>query len=63
MEEQRRGFFGAIKSFGSKCARVLRVARKPTGSEIKQISKVSALGLLIIGLIGFVISLIFIFLK
>ena len=63
MEEQRRGFFGSIRDFGGKCARVLRVARKPTGNEVKQISKVSALGLLIIGLIGFLISLVFIFMK
>lgn len=63
MEEQRKNLFGGIMNFGRKCARVLRVARKPTSTEIKQVSKVSAFGLLIIGLIGFIVSLIFLFFK
>ena len=32
--------------------------RKPTGDEYKVISKVSILGLLVIGLLGFAISLV-----
>lgn len=47
------------KQFIDKCSRVLKVARKPTKQEIKQVSKISALGLLVIGFIGFAISLIF----
>jgi protein transport protein SEC61 subunit gamma-like protein len=50
------------KQFIDKCARVLKVARKPTNQELKQVSKISALGLLAIGFIGFAISLIFTFL-
>lgn len=61
--EEKKNPFRAIKEFWNKCVRVLRVARKPTGDEVKQISKISALGLLIIGLIGFVIALLFVFLK
>ena len=63
MEEHRRNPFGNVRAFGKKCARVFRVARKPTSNEVKQVSKVSAFGLLIIGLIGFIISMIFLFFK
>ncbi|MFH1510121.1 MAG: protein translocase SEC61 complex subunit gamma [Candidatus Woesearchaeota archaeon] len=40
------------------CLRVLKVTKKPTGFEFKTIVKVSGLGILIIGFIGFVITLI-----
>jgi protein translocase SEC61 complex gamma subunit len=39
-----------------KYLRVWRLLRKPTWSEFKTVSKVSAIGILIIGAIGFVIS-------
>ncbi|MBC8435215.1 protein translocase SEC61 complex subunit gamma [archaeon] len=41
-----------------KYKRVWRLLKKPTMSEFKMISKVSAIGLLIIGALGFVISVI-----
>ena len=47
------------KQFIDQCVRVFKVARKPTNQELKQVSKISALGLLIIGFLGFAISLIF----
>ena len=40
-----------------KYLRVWRLLKKPTMSEFKTISKVSAIGVLIIGAIGFAISL------
>jgi len=46
------------KSFLVKCGRVWRVMKKPSPDEFKTISKVSLLGLLIIGFLGFAISLI-----
>jgi protein translocase SEC61 complex gamma subunit len=46
------------RSFLVKCGRVWRVMRKPSSEEFKMISKVSILGLLIIGFMGFAISLI-----
>jgi len=46
-----------IKEFTAKCVRVWHVLRKPTSKEFKTISKVAALGLLGIGLLGFVISI------
>ncbi|MEK6825517.1 MAG: protein translocase SEC61 complex subunit gamma [Nanoarchaeota archaeon] len=45
-----------IKSFFVQCTRVWQLLRKPSMDELKSISKISALGLLAIGLIGFLIS-------
>ncbi|MBI2124279.1 protein translocase SEC61 complex subunit gamma [Candidatus Pacearchaeota archaeon] len=45
-----------IKEFSAKSMRVWHVLRKPTTKEFKEISKISALGILLLGLIGFIIS-------
>lgn len=42
-----------------KCNRVWSVMRKPTKEEFKVIAQASGLGLLIIGLLGFLIALVF----
>lgn len=47
-----------FKGFISECARVLRVTKKPTMVEFKTIVKVSGLGIMVIGLIGFVLTMI-----
>jgi len=47
-----------LKSFLLQCTRVWHVLRKPDSSEYKMVAKVSALGILAIGGIGFVISII-----
>ena len=59
MEQERKNIFKITGSFYRKCVRVFKVARKPNSMEIKQVSKVSALGILAIGVIGFIIGLIF----
>ena len=46
-----------IKSFIQESIRVLRVTKKPDAIEFKTIVKVSGLGILIIGLIGFVVQM------
>jgi len=46
-----------LKKFIKECRRVLRVTRKPNKEEFKTIVKVSGLGMIIIGLIGFLISM------
>jgi protein translocase SEC61 complex gamma subunit len=46
-----------ISSKAQQYLRVWRLLKKPTYEEFKTISKVSAIGLLIIGAIGFVISI------
>jgi|TARA_Y100000310_G_scaffold341861_1_gene442553 protein transport protein SEC61 subunit gamma-like protein len=50
-------YWARFKSFLGECARVLRVTRKPSKIEFKTIVKVSGLGMIIIGLIGFVITM------
>jgi len=47
---------GALKTFLAKCIRVWRVLKKPSSMEFKTIAKVSALGILAIGLIGFIVA-------
>jgi|SRR3989344_1431190 len=44
-----------LKEFYIECIRVLKVTKKPTMFEFKTIVKVSALGMAIIGMLGFLI--------
>jgi len=46
-----------LKSFIGECLRVLRVTKKPDAIEFKTIVKVSGLGILIIGAIGFIVQM------
>jgi protein transport protein SEC61 subunit gamma-like protein len=46
-----------LKSFFFKSKRVWHVLKKPTKEEFSMIAKVSALGILVIGLVGFMISI------
>jgi len=45
-----------LKDFVRECKRVLKVTKKPTKDEFKNIVKVSGIGILLIGLIGFLIQ-------
>jgi protein transport protein SEC61 subunit gamma-like protein len=47
-----------IKDFLLKCSRVWAVMRKPTKEEIKTIAIASGLGILLIGALGFIVSVI-----
>tara|TARA_Y100000310_G_scaffold342056_1_gene443543 strand:+ start:534 stop:704 length:171 start_codon:yes stop_codon:yes gene_type:complete len=47
-----------IKSFFSQSVRVWKLLKKPSKTEFTTIAKVSALGLGVIGLLGFIISII-----
>ena len=47
-----------FKNYITECRRVLRVTKKPTNEEFKAIVKVSGLGILVIGAIGFLVQLI-----
>jgi protein transport protein SEC61 subunit gamma and related proteins len=55
--------FETIKSFFGQCVRVWHLLRKPSSTEFKTIAKVSALGLGLIGLIGFIVSVFVSFFK
>ncbi len=50
--------FYKLKMFIMECKRVLRVTKRPDSFEFKTIVKVSGLGMGIIGLIGFLVSMI-----
>ena len=50
--------FTKTKSFLIKCRRVWHILKKPTKKEFEQITKVSAIGIAILGLLGFLISMI-----
>lgn len=52
-----------LKSFTSQCVRVWHLLKKPDKSEFITVAKVSALGLGLIGVIGFAISIIMGFFK
>lgn len=52
------GLLTNAKSFSLKCTRVWQVLKKPDMQEYKTIAKISAIGILVIGLIGFLISII-----
>ncbi|MEK6918993.1 MAG: protein translocase SEC61 complex subunit gamma [Nanoarchaeota archaeon] len=47
-----------LKSFFVQCARVWSLLRKPSMNEFKSIAKISGLGILALGLLGFLISII-----
>ena len=47
-----------LNSFIKECIRVLKVTKKPGSNEFKIIVKVSGIGILLIGLIGFLIQMI-----
>jgi protein transport protein SEC61 subunit gamma-like protein len=53
-----------LKTFIGQCKRVWLVLKKPTRKEFEMVAKVSAIGILIIGFFGFLISIIMkIFIK
>ncbi|MBT4135814.1 protein translocase SEC61 complex subunit gamma [archaeon] len=51
-----------LKSFTKQCLRVWKLLKKPSKTEFTTIAKVSAIGLALIGVIGFAISLLMEFL-
>ena len=46
-----------LKDFTLESKRVLKVTKNPTGTEFKTTVKVTGLGILVIGLIGFIIQM------
>ena len=56
MDENSKLF--KLKMFFNECKRVLKVTKRPDSFEFKTIVKVSGLGMGIIGLIGFIVSMI-----
>ena len=55
--------FSRLKSFLLESRRVFRVTKKPSMEEYKSIVKVSAIGIAVIGIIGFIIQLLWQLIK
>ena len=55
--EHKPSLWFKFKRFVIECRRVLKVTKKPTKIEFKTIVKVTGIGVLIIGLIGFIIQM------
>lgn len=53
--EIKPGKWEKVKRFIVECKRVLRVTKKPDAMEFKTIVKISGIGIVIIGIIGFLI--------
>lgn len=49
----------SVSEFFRKYIRVLKLARRPTKEEFWKISAVAAIGIALIGLIGFIIAIVF----
>jgi len=47
-----------IRTFTIECVRVLKLTKKPTSAEFKGIVKISGLGMMLIGSIGFLIMMV-----
>jgi len=52
-----------IKELLKRCNRIVHISRKPTSAEYAKVAKVTALGMFIFGLTGFIISIIFGFIR
>ncbi len=48
----------SLKGFWEECKRVLKVTKKPDREELIMVVKVTGLGMLLIGSVGFIITLI-----
>ena len=63
MEQEKQSFGSKVKSFMRQNRRVLKITKKPSNDEFKITLKVSGLGILLIGFIGFVVYLVGVLFK
>ena len=56
--QEKKSLGNKLKSFFVECKRVFTVTKKPTKEELKIIVKVSGIGMVIIGAIGFLVHII-----
>tara|TARA_Y100000310_G_C20616198_1_gene780760 strand:+ start:478 stop:675 length:198 start_codon:yes stop_codon:yes gene_type:complete len=61
--EENKSLFTRFKSFITQSKRVFRITKKPSREEFKVIMKVSGLGIAIIGVIGFLIHMLWVLIK
>ena len=63
METQMQNFATKTKSFLKECSRVLKITKKPSKQEFWMVVKVTGIGILAIGLLGFLIQVVQIIAK
>lgn len=51
-------FLVKVKEFTTESRRVLRVTKKPSGEEFRTIVKVSGAGIVLIGVVGFLVQMV-----
>ncbi|MFT4313237.1 MAG: protein translocase SEC61 complex subunit gamma [Candidatus Woesearchaeota archaeon] len=47
-----------LRKFWNQCKRVLKVTKKPNKKEYSMVAKVTGFGILVLGLVGFIVFLI-----
>lgn len=55
---ENQSILAKLKEFGKECVRVLKITKKPTGKEYKTVLTITGIGILVIGLIGFLITMV-----
>lgn len=58
MEDIQPTKWQKFKSYLKECLRILKITKKPSKIEFKTIVKASGLGMAVIGLIGFIITMV-----
>jgi len=61
--EENVSIKGKIRRFVTQCVRVLKITKRPDRDEYRMLVKVSGLGIAVIGIIGFLLHVIWILLK
>ncbi|MBS3150912.1 protein translocase SEC61 complex subunit gamma [Candidatus Woesearchaeota archaeon] len=56
--EQNQTLLSRLKSFILESRRVFRITKRPSKDEFKAIVKISSIGIALIGIIGFIIQII-----
>jgi protein transport protein SEC61 subunit gamma and related proteins len=62
-QQEKRSLMSKLKSFILECKRVFTITKKPTKEELKIIVKVSGIGMIVIGFLGFVIQMLWHMIK
>jgi len=63
VQEQKPSLISKLKSFIIESRRVFRITKKPSMMEFKSIVKISSIGIAVIGIIGFLIHLLWSLIK
>ncbi|MDP3728887.1 MAG: protein translocase SEC61 complex subunit gamma [bacterium] len=58
MNQKLSEYWVKLKSFLKECKRVLQITKKPSKTEYKTLVKVTGIGILIIGALGFTITIV-----